>query len=188
MGDDAAERRVVTLLGLGVQPATGAAVMVLREPGEAGRALARSPSWLPRPLTHQLLLNVVAGMGRRLREVTICGLRDGVFLAELVLDDGTRVGARPSDAVPVALTAGVPICVAPDVLERAAGPVEQLTEGADTDRDGRPAGPSGGSTQETPPDEIDHQAQQLAAWLESATANDFTTEPGGPDHPDQPGG
>lgn len=198
MSDQGQNRRAVTLLGVGMESTTGTMVMVLRETSETGRALpiqigpheahaiglARDGDATPRPLTHQLLLDVIVALGRSLREVTVTELRDGVFLAELVLDDDTRINARPSDAVPAALTAGAPLSVATDVLEQAAGPLQHLTDGAFTDPTHRDRSDDTRSrAAETAPDEIDHQTQQLRAWLASATADDFAPDPDDPDGP-----
>jgi bifunctional DNase/RNase len=59
-----------------------------------------------RPMTHDLLRDVLEAFGRPLREVTITDLRDGVFYAELVFDDGVTVSARPSDAIALARRTG----------------------------------------------------------------------------------
>ena len=60
----------------------------------------------PRPQTHDLLLDVVTALGRTVEEVRITEYRDNIFYAELVLDGGTTVGSRTSDAVALALRAG----------------------------------------------------------------------------------
>jgi hypothetical protein len=73
----------------------------------------------PRPLTHDLMKDVVAALGRRLEQVRITDLDDGVFFATLVFDDGTEVGARPSDAIALALRTETAIVGAPEVLEEA---------------------------------------------------------------------
>lgn len=72
-----------------------------------------------RPLTHDLLRDVLEATGRRLDQVRITGLREGTYYAVLVLDDGTEIDSRPSDAIAVALRAGANIYGAEDVLEQA---------------------------------------------------------------------
>ena len=59
-----------------------------------------------RPLTHDLLKDVIAGLGRRLEQVRITDLQEGTFYAELVFDGGVKVSARPSDSVALALRIG----------------------------------------------------------------------------------
>lgn len=73
----------------------------------------------PRPLTHDLLKDVIGSVGRNLAEVRITRLEDGVFFAELDLGDGSVVSARPSDAIALALRTSSPIEVADEVLDEA---------------------------------------------------------------------
>ncbi len=171
----------VTLLGVGIDP-NGASVMVLGE-SAGGRAL---PIWIgsseaheigmlagrvrpPRPLPHQLLVNVTTALAHHVVEVSIAGLREGVFVAEILLSNGSRVDARPSDAVPVALAAAVPIRVAAEVLDAAGVPVQDVGGGGLADP--TPSSARGGSA------EIEAQARQLRRWLEGATAEDFGSDP-----------
>jgi uncharacterized protein len=73
----------------------------------------------PRPLTHDLLDEVVRRMGGSLVKVQIDELRDGVFIGSVFLRDDDRivkVDSRASDAVALAIGAGVPIYVAVPVL------------------------------------------------------------------------
>ncbi len=83
-----------------------------------------------RPLTHDLLRDVVEAFGRTLDQVRITELRDGVFYANLVFSGGVEVSARPSDAIALALRTGSPIFGADSVLDDAgiAIPDEQEDE------------------------------------------------------------
>lgn len=72
-----------------------------------------------RPLTHDLIRDLIGALGRSLRQVRITELRDGVFYAELVFDGGVEVSARPSDAIAIALRTGTPIFGAEQVLAEA---------------------------------------------------------------------
>jgi bifunctional DNase/RNase len=63
----------------------------------------------PRPLTHDLMRDVVAALGVELTAVNITELRDGVFFAELLFSNGVRVSARPSDAIALAVRTDVTI-------------------------------------------------------------------------------
>jgi uncharacterized protein len=83
-----------------------------------------------RPLTHDLLRDVLQAFGKQMRQVRITALRDGVFYAELVFDDAVEVSARPSDAIALALRTGTPIFASDDVLDEAgiAIPDEQEDE------------------------------------------------------------
>ena len=73
----------------------------------------------PRPLTHDLIGDIVTALGRSLREVRIVDLQEGTFYADLVFDQNVRVSARPSDSVAIALRAGVPIHAEESVLAEA---------------------------------------------------------------------
>ncbi len=83
-----------------------------------------------RPLTHDLLRDVVSSLGHTLTEVRITELTDGVFFAVLAFEGGVEVSARPSDAIALALRTGTPIYGAETVLEAAgiAVPDEQEDE------------------------------------------------------------
>ena len=63
----------------------------------------------PRPLTHDLLRDVITALGGELKHVSITELRDDVFYAELVFASGATVSARPSDAIALALRTSTPI-------------------------------------------------------------------------------
>lgn len=73
----------------------------------------------PRPLTHDLLRDILAALGATLQEVRITALEDGVFYAALAFSDGTEVSARPSDAIALALRVDAPIRGADEVLDAA---------------------------------------------------------------------
>ncbi|RME39121.1 MAG: bifunctional nuclease family protein [Thermoflexia bacterium] len=88
---------------------------------------------LARPLTHDLLKNVIEAMGGTVQYIVVSELRDDTFYARIVISmDGRtiEVDSRPSDAMNLAVRAGAPIYVAEEVME-AAGitPDRDLTEG-----------------------------------------------------------
>jgi bifunctional DNase/RNase len=73
----------------------------------------------PRPLTHDLLRDVLETLHSPVQEVRITELRDGVFYSVLDLGNGVEVSARPSDAIALAMRCGAPILGAEDVLAEA---------------------------------------------------------------------
>jgi uncharacterized protein len=73
----------------------------------------------PRPLTHDLLKDVLEATGNPLTEVQITDVKDGVFYATLVFGSGVEVGARPSDSIALALRTGARIVCADEVLDEA---------------------------------------------------------------------
>jgi bifunctional DNase/RNase len=76
----------------------------------------------PRPMTHDLIVNIIDFLGGDLQDIYINELREHTYFAKLrVKRDGEiiEVDCRPSDAIAVAVTAKVPIYVAEDVIEEA---------------------------------------------------------------------
>jgi bifunctional DNase/RNase len=109
-----------------------------------------------RPLTHDLFTGVLEELGASIREVVIADLADETFHARILLEAGGRileVDSRPSDALALAVRAGVRIYAAEDVLERA---------GVEADHDG---------DDEAPPDE-----ERLSVFRDFV--NSLDVEPG----------
>jgi len=73
----------------------------------------------PRPMTHDLMRDLLAALDADLAQIRITELREGVFYALLVFASGLEVSARPSDAIALALRTGTPIFGAEQVLEDA---------------------------------------------------------------------
>jgi len=122
------------VMAVGVETSGLRPVLLLQEAGGDHRLL---PVWigiaeanaitmeqqrvsLPRPMTHQLIGDVLNAFGRHLEQVRITEVRDNIFYAELILDQHTRVSARVSDAIALALHLGVPIHADDTVLDTAA--------------------------------------------------------------------
>ncbi len=84
----------------------------------------------PRPLTHDLIKDLLDALGQELAEVQITDMKDGVFFATLVLGSGVEIGARPSDSIALALRTGSRIVCAEEVLDEVglAVPAEQEDE------------------------------------------------------------
>jgi bifunctional DNase/RNase len=80
----------------------------------------------PRPLTHDLIQNIMAGLGVVLQKVVINDLKDDTYFARLFmyqqLESGRNmleIDARPSDSIALALQLKAPVFVSEDVLARA---------------------------------------------------------------------
>ena len=71
----------------------------------------------PRPMTHDLLREVVRALGASLEAVHITEMRDGIYIAELRFGNERTVSARPSDAVALAVRTGAPIYGAEALLD-----------------------------------------------------------------------
>jgi len=75
----------------------------------------------PRPLTHDLIRNIIQGLGATLQRVTITDLRNNTYFAVLFLGlkgQDLQIDARPSDAIAVALRMKAPIYASTQVLAK----------------------------------------------------------------------
>jgi len=121
----------VEVATVGVDLATGAPLALLRigwdevlpmwigepEAGAIARALEGTP--VPRPMTHDLLIQVMESLGGTLEEVRVTELRDETFIGVLrIRSDGQvrEVDTRPSDGLALAARTGVPVRVARALL------------------------------------------------------------------------
>ena len=76
---------------------------------------------LPRPMTHDLMNNMLKSLGARVERVLISDLRDGTYFAVILLTAGSRryeIDARPSDAMALAVRSETPIFVGEKVLKK----------------------------------------------------------------------
>jgi hypothetical protein len=75
----------------------------------------------PRPMTHDLLGNVIASLGAKVEKIVINDLRNHTFFAKIHLRQNGRVieiDSRPSDAIALGAATGSPIFVAEHVFEQ----------------------------------------------------------------------
>ncbi len=87
---------------------------------------------IPRPLTHDLLKNILDRLECRLLRIEVCDLREGTFYARLIMDPGdgeVAMDARPSDAIALALRVGARIFVDESVMDRAGRVFEEEEAG-----------------------------------------------------------
>ncbi len=123
------------VLGLTLDSASNSPILILQE--ENGNEIL--PLWIGameamaisltlsginvrRPLTHDLMLLTMQALKANLHGVEITDLREGAYLADLLLVQGDtlfRIDCRPSDAIALALRASAPISVSADVLRMA---------------------------------------------------------------------
>lgn len=80
--------------------------------------LAMNKMEIPRPFTHDLIISVVEKLDCEIVEVCITAERDGIFWAELVLDNGITIDCRPSDGLILSEKTGCELRVEADLLER----------------------------------------------------------------------
>jgi len=141
----------VRVQGLAVVARESAPVVLLREETGSRRwlaitvgapeaqelAAAQENVVSARPGTVELIIEVLAALGRRVERVEITQLLDHIFHADLVLSDGVRVSARPSDAIAIGLRTQAPLDVAEAVLDEAAVDVT-VAEESSPGEDGPP--------------------------------------------------
>lgn len=130
------EKVQVDILGLSTSPSSaGAYALILKETNGKRKlpiiigafeaqsiALELEGMKPPRPLTHDLMRNIIDMFAVSLNEVCINELRDGTFYAKLTIEglsDTQEVDSRPSDAIALAVRYGVPIYVGEEVLNEA---------------------------------------------------------------------
>ena len=82
----------------------------------------------PRPLTHDLMKDLLTALNVSLDSVHLTEMRDGIFYALLNLQDGVALSARPSDAIALALRTGTPILASEQLLEDAGIEIPEQTE------------------------------------------------------------
>lgn len=124
------------ILGLSSSPSTGGAYAILLKEIEGVRrlpiiigafeaqAIALEIEGIkpPRPLTHDLLKQIIDSLGGSVLEVIISELRENTFYAKIVLEVSgltNEIDARPSDAIALSVRTQAPIYVAEPVLETA---------------------------------------------------------------------
>jgi uncharacterized protein len=139
----------MTIKGLMVDPITNTPIVILKDK-EGDRVL---PIWVgifeanaialqieniatPRPMTHDLLRNIIGDLDGRVDRVVVSDLKDNTFFAIIhltVRGERVAIDARPSDAIALALRTRSPILVEETVIDNAKT-IDFATDRADTDR------------------------------------------------------
>jgi bifunctional DNase/RNase len=139
----------MTIKGLMVDPITNMPIVILRDK-DGQRVL---PIWVgifeanaialqienistPRPMTHDLLRNVIQDLKASVQKIVVCDLQENTFYALIYLavnGDTVAIDARPSDAIALALRTRAPIFVEETVIDHAKT-VDFSAEKPDTER------------------------------------------------------
>lgn len=135
----------VTIAHLGLDRTTNSPVVILREkdgarvlpiwigPAEASAiAMEIQGVQAQRPLTHDLLKQIVTGLGGSLKKVSITDVKENTYFAELLIareDHLFQVDARPSDSIALALRLDAPMYANDDLLNQTT--VEPMESGPD---------------------------------------------------------
>ena len=125
----------MSIKGLMLDPVSNSPIVVLKDDDEKfflpiwvgifeanAIALQLENVTTPRPMTHDLLRNMISELNGEVTRVVINDLRDSTFFAQIRLNVGAKtleVDARPSDAIALALRTEAPIYVAQSVLDQA---------------------------------------------------------------------
>jgi uncharacterized protein len=135
--------RQMEVVGVRVEMPTNQPIVLLKEmqgerylpiwigPMEATAIAYAQQGLVPvRPLTHDLMRDILEALDVQLKTVNITALRNGTFFADLIFSNGKEVSARPSDSIALALRTGATIFAADEILEEAgiAIPDEQEDE------------------------------------------------------------
>lgn len=125
----------MTVRGIALDPITNMPIIILKDNDEK-RAL---PIWVgifeanaialelekiatPRPMTHDLLKNVLDGLGASVQQIVINDLKDNTFYAVIEVNcsgNVVNIDSRPSDAIALALRVNAPIFVTDKVVSKA---------------------------------------------------------------------
>jgi len=131
---------------------------------------------MPRPLTHDLLLSVLAGLGGELRRIEICDLKESTFFARIVIGRGKQeveLDARPSDAMALAVRNGAEVYIAEHIVEEAGVPVDMIRESsASLGLDGKDGQVEEETAAAGSGDSPDAERERLKAELERAIADE----------------
>ncbi len=125
----------MTIKGLMLDPVSNSPIVVLKDDAEEtflpiwvgifeanAIALHLESVETPRPMTHDLLRNVLSALEATVSQVVINDLQESTFYAKIYLSAAGKdleIDARPSDAIALALRVKAPILVADHVLEQA---------------------------------------------------------------------
>lgn len=141
----------VKIRGLLIDPTTNSPVVLLKDvssdtmlpiwvgPYEAN-SIASEIEKLPslRPMTHDLLKNVIRQLGGTVNRVVVTDLRDSTFFAVIeiaLLEQTVLIDARPSDAIALALRVDCPIFVKDSVLESSRTEISKVIDEDEDDFD-----------------------------------------------------
>jgi bifunctional DNase/RNase len=139
----------MTVRGIALDPITNMPIIILKDQEEK-RAL---PIWVgifeanaialelekiatPRPMTHDLIKNILDGLGATVRQIVVNDLNDNTFFAVIEMSyDGNvvNIDSRPSDAIALALRVNAPIFVTEKVVSKAKS-IDIADEKEETDR------------------------------------------------------
>ncbi|MDG5766456.1 bifunctional nuclease family protein [Balneolales bacterium ANBcel1] len=134
------------ILGLSTSPSSGGAYALILNEADGKRrlpiiigtfeaqaiALELENIKPPRPMTHDLMRNIIQSFDTQVKEIFINDLKEGTFYAQIIYDsNGNEVAqdSRPSDAIALAIRFNAPIYVSDQIIEEAGIESDPQTEG-----------------------------------------------------------
>lgn len=138
------------LVGVEVELPFNTPVILLREAHEGGRVLpividvpeaqaihrALDGIRMARPMTHDLMAQMLSDLEAQVIAVTVTELRDRTFFAEVAVETNGRritISARPSDSVALAVRTGAPIFASEEVLAQAGTRIDDADQASHDD-------------------------------------------------------
>jgi bifunctional DNase/RNase len=92
-------------------------------------ALGLESAWTPRPMTHDLMAQMITTLGAGIERIVITDVRENTYLAVLCLvkdDQELLIDSRPSDAIALAIRVGAPIFVSSHLQDKMADELDDL--------------------------------------------------------------
>lgn len=90
-----------------------------------------------RPLTHDLMVNMIEGIGHKIHHIEINDLNDNTYFSSIVLENSigefTPIDSRPSDAIAISLRVDCPILISEKVFDDGTIPTEMESDDEDTE-------------------------------------------------------
>ncbi|MEE8300095.1 MAG: bifunctional nuclease family protein [Desulfatiglandales bacterium] len=141
--------KAMTISSINMDPVTNSPIIILEEI-EGKQTL---PIWIglleataiaseiegvrfSRPMTHDLLKNIMDKTDIKINRIEICDLKDNTYYARIHMtmnDETLSIDSRPSDAIAIALRTKAPIFVSDEVLKKSKQ-IEATKEGEATDK------------------------------------------------------
>jgi uncharacterized protein len=125
-----------------------------------------------RPMTHDLFKSFSHEFGFRILEIVITDLREGVFFARIVCDDGQKVvevDSRPSDAIAIGLRFNAPIYTYETVLSEAGVVLSEESEEEEPEAEVKKESPAAATPPKTSPERMkDFPVEKLRQMLDEA--------------------
>jgi uncharacterized protein len=186
-------------VGVHVEVASGTPVLLLREQDVPQRvvalyvgeieavaiALGLDGVALPRPMTHDLLAELIESLRAHVDHVEVTEIRAGTFIAEVAVTGPggeRRIDSRPSDAIALALRVDAPVFVSDAVLDESGAQLGVPDDDTEVDDDSTLDDAT--TLDEVDEVVVDEELQRFRAFLADVEPSQFSTDPDdGPDEP-----